>query len=120
MGSKTSSQQNATQSQTTTTNPAAVSAYNTALGMASTAASKPYQAYTGELTAGINSQENTATSALNGLGAASTGYFNTAAQPARRATSAGSDEQRDRRGRFRRRPRRRCAGGARRAAGDRE
>ena len=79
MGSKTSSQQNQTQAQTTTPNPTALAAYNQALGLAGAAVSKPYQAYGGELTAGFNGQEQTATGALNGLGATANGYFGQAA-----------------------------------------
>lgn len=56
-------------SNTTTTstqaNPAAMNAYNSLLGRASDVASTPYQAYTGDLVAPINAQQQTGISNIN-------------------------------------------------------
>lgn len=67
-------------SSSTSAAPQATAAYSNLLNQAQSVASTPYQAYTGELTAGINSQQNTGISGINaaagqaqpGLAAAST------------------------------------------------
>lgn len=59
--------QNTTTNQTTTSaNPQAAAAYSNLLNQASSVASTPYQAYTGELTAPVNAQQ---TAGINGINA---------------------------------------------------
>lgn len=63
MGSKGSN--TTTQSQTNAPNPAAMAAYNAILDRAMGVANTPYQAYGGELTAGINQQQQAGVSGIN-------------------------------------------------------
>lgn len=61
MGKNTTS----TNSSTTSANPQAAAAYSSLLGQAQGVAATPYQAYTGELTAPINSEQQTGVSGIN-------------------------------------------------------
>lgn len=78
-----------TTTQTTAPNPAAMSAYNNIINQASNVvANNPYQAYTGQLVAGVNQQQNLGIGNINAnAGFAmpfinqAAGYANAAAQP---------------------------------------
>lgn len=61
MGKNTTS----TNASTTSANPQAAAAYSSLLGQAQGVAATPYQAYTGELTAPINSEQQTGVSGIN-------------------------------------------------------
>ena len=85
MGSKSPTTQT---SQTTSADPAAASDITSSINRARRASNTPYQAYSGPLTAGVNSQEQAGISATNNLGTATTGYLNTAGGLAQASTAA--------------------------------
>jgi hypothetical protein len=67
------------QTSTTSPNPLAASYYTSLLGQASNVAQTPYQAYTGELTAGINGQQTSGINNINANAGFATPYVQQAA-----------------------------------------
>lgn len=80
MGSKGT--QTTTQNSTTAPDPQAYAAYQSLLQRAGNVASTPYQAYTGELTAPVNAQENLGISGVNANAGYAQPYYNSAIQQA--------------------------------------
>ena len=76
-----------TQSQSTSPNPAAMAAYQNVLARAQDVGSLPYQAYGGELTAGINPQQQSGIGAINQNAGFASPYISEAAGYARQGAA---------------------------------
>src|SRR6266496_1807062 len=83
---------NATTTQTTAPNPAAMSAYKSLLGQAGDVAQTPYQPYGGELVAGVQPQQYAGIANINQYSEWAQPYMQQAAQFAQQAAAPVSGE----------------------------
>ena len=82
-----------TNTSSTSASPQAAAAYSNVLNQAANVASTPYQAYTGELTAGVNSQQQAGISGINAAAGQAQYGLSAAQQQANAATSPITAQQ---------------------------